>query len=186
VPVYYPELGAGPPVYAAERQQRAHWLAAVYSDESLITKVVHVPSPRGSGYQRFTSSSTLPSLMLTMLEALDVTDGCRVLEIGTGSGYNAALLCERLGSELLTSVDVDLELIELAGPRLAANGYTPTLAAVDGAKGYPPRAPYDRVIATCCARQPTSLAGSDRPRWDHHGGCSRTSWRHHRQTHGQP
>ncbi|MGH3874501.1 MAG: methyltransferase domain-containing protein [Pseudonocardiaceae bacterium] len=149
VPVYYPELGAGPPVSASEQQQRAQWLSAVYSDESLITKVVHVPSSGGPGYQKFTSSSTLPSLMLTMLEALDVVDGCRVLEIGTGSGYNAALLCERLGSELVTSVDVDPELIELARPRLATNGYTPTLAAVDGAGGYPPHAPYDRIIATC-------------------------------------
>jgi protein-L-isoaspartate O-methyltransferase len=84
-----------------------------------------------------------------MLEALDVADGCRMLEIGTGTGYNAALLCERLGSEYVTSVDIDPELTELATERLAAGGYTPTLAAVDGAGGYPPRAPYDRIIATC-------------------------------------
>jgi predicted O-methyltransferase YrrM len=97
----------------------------------------------------FSSSSTLPSLMLTMLEAMDVTDNCRVLEIGTGSGYNAALLCERLGGEHVTSVDIDPELVELARERLATNGYTPTLAAVDGADGYPKGAPYDRIIATC-------------------------------------
>jgi protein-L-isoaspartate(D-aspartate) O-methyltransferase len=46
-------------------------------------------------------------------------------------------------------VDIDPELIELAAERLAANGYAPTLAAVDGAGGYPPGAPYDRIIATC-------------------------------------
>ncbi|MGH3683492.1 MAG: hypothetical protein ACRDQY_17485 [Pseudonocardiaceae bacterium] len=48
-----------------------------------------------------------------MLEALEVTDGCRVLEIGTGSGDNAALLCERLGSAYVTSVDIDPELVEI-------------------------------------------------------------------------
>src|SRR5262249_15882333 len=137
VPVYYSDLGTGPAVCAANHAQRADWLAAVYSDVSLITKIVRVPTPRGPGYQTFTRSSTLPSLMLAMLEALDITDGCRVLEIGTGSGYNAALLCERLGDELVTSIDIDSELIDLAERRLAANGYTPTLAAADGAKGYP-------------------------------------------------
>ena len=74
----------------------------------------------------------------------------RVLEIGTGTGYNAALLlCERLGSDWVTSVDIDPQLVALARERLAANGYTPTLAAVDGARGYPAGAPYDRIIATC-------------------------------------
>src|SRR5262249_30727338 len=49
----------------------------------------------------------------------------------------------------ITSVDIDPELIDLATERLAANGYTPTLATVDGAEGYPDGAPYDRIIATC-------------------------------------
>ncbi|MGH3770551.1 MAG: methyltransferase domain-containing protein [Pseudonocardiaceae bacterium] len=139
--------GAAPPVSAADNEQRrAQWLATVYSDESLITKMVPTPL-RKNGW--FTSSSTMPSLMLTMLEALDITDGHRVLEIGTGSGYNAALLCERLGDEYVTSVDIAPELIELASARLAANGYHPTLAATDGAGGHLPGAPYDRIIATC-------------------------------------
>lgn len=151
VPSYYPERDA-PCVLCIDPQRRGEWLDAVYSDQTLITKVVQVPLSRalrpGAGLM-YTSSSTLPSLVLRMLEELDVTDGCRVLEIGTGSGYNAALLCERLGSAQVTSVDIDPELVDLARERLAANGYTPTLAAVDGADGYPPGAPYDRVIATC-------------------------------------
>ncbi len=84
-----------------------------------------------------------------MLEQLEVADGHRVLEIGTGTGYNAALLCERLGSTHVTSVDIDPELIDLAAERLAANRHTPTLAAVDGQAGYPTGAPYDRIICTC-------------------------------------
>ncbi len=151
IPSYYPELGA-PCLLSIDPGRRADWLAAVYSDQTLITKVAQMPHSRTlrpGSYPMFTSSSTLPSLVLTMLDALEVTDGCRVLEIGTGSGYNAALLCERLGSEQVTSVDIDPELVDLARERLAANGYTPTLAAVDGADGYPAGAPYDRIIATC-------------------------------------
>lgn len=154
VPSFYPELGA-PCLLSIDPQRRGEWLAAVYSDQTLITKVVQVPlSPalRPGTYPVYTSSSTMPSLVLAMLEALDVHDGQWVLEIGTGTGYNAALLCERLGSEYVTSVDIDPELIELATERLGANGYTPTLAAVDGAGGYPPGAPYDRIIATCGVR----------------------------------
>ncbi len=151
VPSYYPELGA-PCLISIDPQRRGEWLAAVYSDQTLITKVIQMPlsrSLRPGAQPMFTSSSTLPALVLTMLEALEATDGCRVLEIGTGSGYNAALLCERLGSEHVTSVDIDGELVDLARERLAANGYTPTLAAVDGADGHPEEAPYDRIIATC-------------------------------------
>lgn len=151
VPSYYPDLHQ-PLVSGADPQQREQWLDAVYSDQTLITKVVqvHFRPPLASGsYPMYTCSSTAPVLMLSMLEALDVRDGDRVLEIGTGTGYNAALLCERLGSEHVTSVDIDSELIELARTRLSANGYHPTIAAVDGAGGYPTGAPYDRIIATC-------------------------------------
>ncbi|MGH3770607.1 MAG: methyltransferase domain-containing protein [Pseudonocardiaceae bacterium] len=151
IPIYYPDPGARC-LLSIDPHRRGEWLAAVYSDQTLFTKVVQVPmSPalRPGTAPMLTSSSTLPSLVLRMLEELDVTDRCRVLEIGTGSGYNAALLCERLGSQWVTSVDIDPELVELAAERLAANGYTPTLATVDGAGGYPPGAPYDRIIATC-------------------------------------
>ncbi len=85
VPRFYTGCGSGPLVSAADGHHRNQWLAAGYSDESLITKMVPTPT-RKAGW--FTSSSTMPSPMLTMLEALDVANGCRVLEIGTGSGYD--------------------------------------------------------------------------------------------------
>jgi protein-L-isoaspartate(D-aspartate) O-methyltransferase len=78
-----------------------------------------------------------------------VADGDRVLEIGTGTGYNAALLSHRLGSQNVFSVDVDPALIAAARSRLARLGYHPTLTAVDGAAGMAEHAPYDRIIATC-------------------------------------
>ncbi len=87
--------------------------------------------------------------MAVMLAALQVTKGVRVLEIGTGTGYNAALLCHRLGPDNVTTVDIDPELVDAARSRLADCGYHPTCVAGDGAAGHPPRAPYDRVLATC-------------------------------------
>lgn len=128
------------------------WLDAVYSDQTLITDLKDQPIPSalgGGAHQVATSSSTLPSLMLRMLEDLDVWDGMRVLEIGTGTGYNAALLSRRLGDERVTSVDIDPDLVTLARRRLALCGLRPHLAAADGEAGWPKGAPYDRVIATC-------------------------------------
>ncbi len=87
--------------------------------------------------------------MAVMLEALDVTDGVRVLEVGTGTGYNAALLCHRLGDQHVVTVEVDPVLAEQAQQRLAEVGYRPIVHVGDGADGYPPGAPYDRVIVTC-------------------------------------
>jgi protein-L-isoaspartate O-methyltransferase len=87
--------------------------------------------------------------MIRMLEVLDVHSGHRVLEIGTGTGYNAALLSHRLGDRQVFSVDIDADLVELASRRLACADYHPTLVAVNGEQGLPDHAPYDRIIATC-------------------------------------
>jgi protein-L-isoaspartate O-methyltransferase len=96
-----------------------------------------------------TSSSSMPGIMAVMLEALQVSDGHRVLEIGTGTGYNAALLCHRLGAPLVSTVDIDASLTETARECLASCGYHPTCVTADGARGYPPTSPYDRVLCTC-------------------------------------
>jgi len=73
--------------------------------------------------------------------------GAKVLEIGTGSGYQAAILAE-LGAEVV-SVERHTELSEEAGRRLADAGYESVLLVVgDGTKGWPAGAPYDAVIVT--------------------------------------
>nr|WP_042188924.1 methyltransferase domain-containing protein [Kibdelosporangium sp. MJ126-NF4]CEL18545.1 Protein-L-isoaspartate O-methyltransferase [Kibdelosporangium sp. MJ126-NF4]CTQ98029.1 Protein-L-isoaspartate O-methyltransferase (EC 2.1.1.77) [Kibdelosporangium sp. MJ126-NF4] len=119
-------------------------LERVYSPETLVTALETV------GDKQFPiSSSTKPDLMVRMLEILDVHNGQRVLEIGTGTGYNAALLTHRLGNEQVFSVDVDDDLVSLARKRLDAAGFRPTLVAVDGVHGLPEHAPFDRIIATC-------------------------------------
>ncbi|HKR49727.1 MAG TPA: methyltransferase domain-containing protein [Pseudonocardiaceae bacterium] len=116
----------------------------VYSPETLITALETV-----GAYQQPISSSTKPDLMVRMLEILDIQDGHRVLEIGTGTGYNAALLAHRLGDDRVFSVDVDSGLVDLARARLAAAGFRPTVVTTDGTAGLPEHAPFDRIIATC-------------------------------------
>lgn len=125
------------------------WLPAIYTDDTLVTQFNGDPDA-SAGIP--TSSSTAPSLMLRMLEALDVQDGHRVLEIGTGTGYNAALLSNRLGDRHVTTIDVDPDLTARAEQHLAEAGVHPTVVTGDGALGHPENAPYDRIIATCAMR----------------------------------
>lgn len=109
-------------VDSADPDQRDQWLSAVYSDVPLVTQLMRVPDTE---VDFFTSSSSMPSLMIDMLEALSVADGHRVLEIGTGTGYNAALLSHRLGAANVTSIDLDPGLVADARQRLASIGYRP-------------------------------------------------------------
>lgn len=119
------------------------YLEQVYSDTALMTQLDSSGVP--------TSSSSEPGLMLAMLDALDVGPGDRVFELGTGTGYNAALLAHRIGADNVTSVDVDPALVALAARRLSQFG-APFVHAGDGALGYPQRAPYTRIIATAALR----------------------------------
>jgi protein-L-isoaspartate(D-aspartate) O-methyltransferase len=134
-------------VEGSRPEHQGEWLAAIYSDETLITQLSG-KDETWTAYGTPTSSSTMPSLMALMLEALDIRDGMNVLEIGTGTGYNAALLCERLGPDHVTSVDIDPTLVDAARRRLLSLGYTPTVKALDGSLGYASNAPYDRILAT--------------------------------------
>ena len=99
-----------------------------------------------------TSSASQPDLVLRMLHALDVRKGQQVLEIGTGTGYNAALLAARLGPVNVTTVEIDPELAASARAALNTAGLDVRVIAGDGTEGYPAGAPYDRVIATAGIR----------------------------------
>ncbi|MFD9958453.1 methyltransferase domain-containing protein [Amycolatopsis sp. NPDC059020] len=122
------------------------WLDLVYSPTTLVTDVA---SYADRGVQIPVSSSTKPDLMVRMLEFLDVSAGMRILEIGTGTGYNAALLAHRLGSRQVCSVDIDAGLVDTARARLDQLGYHPSLVAADGAADLAHLGPFDRIIATC-------------------------------------
>jgi len=144
VPMFYNHDGST--VVRGHPEQHEEWMAAVYRDESLTTQQVTMP---GTGLVVPTSSSTRPSLMARMLGLLDVADGQSVLEIGTGTGYNAALLSHRLGAGRVASIDIDRTLVESAAAALKEVGFEPRLRTGDGASGLPDLAPFDRVIATC-------------------------------------
>lgn len=128
------------------------WLDRAYSDVTLVVQRRPHPLTQaadGPGAALPTSSSTMPSLMIEMLEALDLRDGHRVLEIGTGTGYNAALLAHRLGGRNVVSIDIDPDLVHAARQRLDELDHSPMLVAGDGLAGVPGHGPYDRIIATC-------------------------------------
>ncbi len=87
-----------------------------------------------------------PSVIAEMLTLAELRPGLRVLEIGTGSGYTAALTYEITRAPVVT-VEYDPELCAEARERLKALGYNEILVVCgDGGEGYPPRAPYDRIV----------------------------------------
>ncbi len=96
------------------------------------------------------SSSSQPAIMAIMLEQLDVQPGHHVLEVGAGTGYNAALLGYLVGEEgRVTAVDIDADIVAAAQEHLAAVGCTNvTVVCGDGMDGYAAHAPYDRIILT--------------------------------------
>lgn len=99
-----------------------------------------------------TSSASAPSVVAAMLGDLDVHEGMKVLEIGTGTGWNAGLLARRLGGRQVTSVEVDPKVAATAAAALHEAGLHPELVIADGLLGHPAGAPYDRVIATMAVR----------------------------------
>ncbi|WP_371647933.1 MULTISPECIES: methyltransferase domain-containing protein [unclassified Streptomyces] len=137
------------------------WLSLVYDDVALVTQVEDehnglalVPS----------SSSSMPRVVATMLETLDVADGMSVLEIGTGTGYNAALLSHRLGDARVTSIEIDPAVAETARERLAKAGHHPNVITGDGTTAAPGQRPVDRVIVTCALGSvPYALVNHTRP-----------------------
>ncbi|MEV8403469.1 methyltransferase domain-containing protein [Streptomyces niveus] len=123
------------------------WNALVYDDQALVTQIEDGDGGAGTAFVP-SSSASMPRVVAIMLDALAVADGMTVLEAGTGTGYNAALLAARLGDRHVVSVEMDPRLADTARARLKDAGYAPTVITGDGGQGCAARAPYDRVIAT--------------------------------------
>jgi protein-L-isoaspartate(D-aspartate) O-methyltransferase len=117
-------------------------LDTVYSDVAIVLRRVE------EGV--WTSSSSQPAIMAIMLEQLDLQPGQRVLEIGTGSGFNAALIAAMVGPEgEVVTIDIQSDLVEHARECLDGAGYEwVQTAAGDGGYGFAEGAPFDRIILT--------------------------------------
>ncbi|MGQ9468478.1 MAG: protein-L-isoaspartate(D-aspartate) O-methyltransferase [Nitrososphaerales archaeon] len=116
------------------------------------------PLPLGNTGQTVSA----PHMVAIMLEELDLKKGLRVLEIGAGSGYSAALMAEivkptdDLNQEHVISIDRILELVNFAKDNLKRTGYFDRVSVIfgDGTLGYPERSEemlYDRIIVTAAA-----------------------------------
>jgi protein-L-isoaspartate(D-aspartate) O-methyltransferase len=116
-------------------------LEIIYSDEALVTKVLEgAPA----------SSTSQPTLIAQMLELLELGPGMNVLEIGAGTGYNAALMAEIVGHPgLVVTIDLLEDVVEQARRRLSKNGYARIrVLHRDGFEGATEQAPFDRLVAT--------------------------------------
>ncbi len=110
---------------------------------------VDTPLPIGSG-----QTISAPHMVAIMAEKLDLTPGHRVLEIGAGSGYHAAVVAEliRPGGHVYTVERVD-SLVQFARDNLSRAGYCDavTVVSADGSLGLPENAPFDRIFVACGA-----------------------------------
>ncbi|MGO9080258.1 MAG: methyltransferase domain-containing protein [Streptosporangiaceae bacterium] len=146
-----PGLAVSPAVAAAFGAVPRHLFlpgmppAAAYADQAFVIKYGADGLPA--------SSSSQPAIMAIMLEQLGLQPGHRVLEIGTGTGYNAALMAQITGGAgSVDTIDIDAELIAGARESLAAAGASGVrVHCGDGGFGLPDHAPYDRIIVTAGA-----------------------------------
>jgi protein-L-isoaspartate(D-aspartate) O-methyltransferase len=176
--VFIPEViwcDAGDDLLPLRRDDEpAEWLRRAYGPHYVVTQVDDgAPAgPEGRG-RVATSSASRPDIVALMLAAGQVEPGMRVLEIGTGTGYTAALLAHQLGARNVTTIEVDPTLAARARTALITAGYDDvTVITGDGAQGDPDRAPFDRVLSTVAApRVPYEWVAQTRP-----GGLVVTPW----------
>jgi protein-L-isoaspartate(D-aspartate) O-methyltransferase len=122
-------------------------LQAVYRPEvALVTATSITGAPL--------SSSSAPAVMAPMLEALDLQPGLRVLEIGTGTGYNAALLGWLVGNTgTVISVELEQRFARQAREALAKANSRCQVVVGDGRAGWPAGAPFHRIVVTASVGQ---------------------------------
>lgn len=142
------------------------WARTAYTDQTLVTRVgpLHADHAADSVAVtgRPTSSSTLPSLVVSMLTHGRLSERHELLDVATGSGYSAALACARLGDDYVTTVDVDPYLTEAAAERLDTIGHHPKVLTQDATAPIPGE--YDRIVSMVSVpRVPASWLRALRP-----------------------
>ncbi len=114
-----------------------------------LAAAAYQDTPLPIGFDKTLSQPFIGALMLDLLE---LTPGTRVLEIGTGLGYQAAVMAE-MGAEVFT-VEVVEEFAEAAKARFAALGYQVEVRTGDGSRGWEEHAPFDAILVTAAAPEP--------------------------------
>lgn len=122
------------------------WWKAAYDDIAVTTAVDGSPGRETWG----TSSASQPTVVARMLALLDPHRGGPFLEVGAGTGWNAALIARATGADV-TSIEIDPECAESARRACATAGTRVRIVTDDGSVGHKERAPYGSVIATCAA-----------------------------------
>jgi protein-L-isoaspartate(D-aspartate) O-methyltransferase len=135
--IYLPDDQGG----LAHRPLDKEVLEYVYSDRPLVVR------------QSPLTTCSQPALLAIMLGYLDLVPGLRILEIGTGTGYFAALLAEMVGNRNpVTTVEIQPDVAAGAREALDKAGYPGVSVCVrDGFYGCPEREPYDRIVVSTCA-----------------------------------
>lgn len=113
-------------------------------------KGAYIDTPLEIGFGQTISA---PHMVAIMCDLLELSEGLKVLEIGTGSGYNAAVMGELVGkSGHVYTVERIEPLVNFARENLKKAGYeNVTVLLDDGSMGYSKCAPYDRIVVTCAA-----------------------------------
>ncbi|HEY0445786.1 MAG TPA: protein-L-isoaspartate(D-aspartate) O-methyltransferase [Allosphingosinicella sp.] len=115
-----------------------------------LAAVAYHDTPLPIGFDKTVSQPFIGALMLDLL---DVQPGQNVLEVGTGLGYQAALMAE-LGARVW-SVEIVEEFASAAGLRLLTLGHgSVTVRVGDGSRGWSEHAPFDRILVTAAAKAP--------------------------------
>ncbi|MEU4210235.1 methyltransferase domain-containing protein [Streptomyces sp. NPDC026206] len=146
------DMATGRNVSVDKARDPEAWRMHAESDAPIVTQWDDGEHDGTAPGKSFSSSSSMPSLVFSMLADLDVHEGQRVLEIGTGTGWNAALLAHRLGARNVVTVEVDGAVAAAGREALERFGLPVEVVHGDGFHGCPERAMYDRVIATCGLR----------------------------------
>ncbi|CAM5547415.1 MULTISPECIES: methyltransferase domain-containing protein [Streptomyces] len=149
------DMAAGRSVPVSRTGDPERWRAYADSDCPVVTQWddgQHTGAEPGAVP---TSSASMPSVVFRMLRDLDVRAGDRVLEIGTATGWNAALLDHRAGAGdgRVITMEVDEGVAERARASLEGFGSSARVVRGDGFEGWPEGAPYDRIIGTCGLRR---------------------------------
>jgi protein-L-isoaspartate(D-aspartate) O-methyltransferase len=114
-----------------------------------LAAVAYQDTPLPIGFDKTLSQPFIGALMLDLL---DIEPGQTVLEVGTGLGYQAALMAE-LGASVW-SVEIVEEFAEGARLRLGSLGYDVEIRVGDGSRGWAEHAPFDRILVTAAAKAP--------------------------------